>query len=373
MFMSAAPRTLQSRVRVYARCCAAIGLFLFAPAQADADTRNDDCQMIAGPKHAALAIRNGETVLLDDRSEVRLQSIFAPRAPLATAPPTDRPGPNLVATGRGNQEEAGAFPSGIAWPAEHHAKRALQDLMVGRSVQLFFTTRARTDRYGTHTAQVFVIDGPERIWVQRRLIEQGHARVDPDSAPEPCTKKLLAAERSARRGRRGLWKRAPYAVRPAWKTRELLRYVRTFQIVEGRVKSVGDRRGRIYLNFGKRWSEDFTATVSRRARKRLERQGLDLKKLRGKRVHIRGWVEEWNGPAIRITKSSQIEVLTSRRSPRRRGANRLSRKSRPDTYDQSPRQRQTDPSLEARNGPPQQDVRSPRPQGTSGSSELTEI
>ncbi len=65
----------------------------------------------------------------------------------------------------------------------------------------------------------------------------------------------------------------------------------------------------IYVNFGRRWSEDFTATVLRRNERSLTASGLKLRSLGGRTVRVRGVVEERGGPWIEITRPEQIEIL----------------------------------------------------------------
>jgi hypothetical protein len=57
-----------------------------------------------------------------------------------------------------------------------------------------------------------------------------------------------------------------------------------FALVEGRVLSVRESGATIYVNFGRRWTEDFTVTIL-----------------------VRGWIEERGGPWIEATRPEQIE------------------------------------------------------------------
>ena len=47
----------------------------------------------------------------------------------------------------------------------------------------------------------------------------------------------------------------------------------------------------IYLNFGWHWSQDFAVTVLKRNERNFAAPGLDLKKLTGRRVRVRGFIE----------------------------------------------------------------------------------
>ena len=49
-----------------------------------------------------------------------------------------------------------------------------------------------------------------------------------------------------------------------------------FTLVEGQVLSVRESGGTIYVNFGRRWSEDFTVTVLKRNERMFAAAGLDV-------------------------------------------------------------------------------------------------
>jgi hypothetical protein len=81
-----------------------------------------------------------------------------------------------------------------------------------------------------------------------------------------------------------------------------------FALVEGQVLSVRESRGTIYVNFGCRWSEDFTLTVLKRNERAFAAAGVNLKKLSGRRIRVRGFVEERGGPWIEATRPEQLEL-----------------------------------------------------------------
>lgn len=233
--------------------------------------------------HTAVAVLDGETLRLEDGSEVRLAGVLAPRAPDLAADPLD-------------------------WPPARAARDALAVLVVGRPLAI--ATGARSpDRYGRLRAQVMIVEPSGTVWVQGRLVAMGHARVDALDPNRSCVGALLALEAEARTSGRGLWANLAYAPRRADRPIELLRLRHAYHLVEGRVAHVGVGRNRVYIGFGRRWIYDFTALVSGRDRARLEKAGIDLAGLEGKRVRLRGWIELWNGPLIRLTAPGQIEFI----------------------------------------------------------------
>ena len=82
-----------------------------------------------------------------------------------------------------------------------------------------------------------------------------------------------------------------------------------FALVEGRIRSIGERRERTYLNFGADWNTDLTITIPKRTWQTMRERGLTAALLRGRRVRARGMVEEWRGPAITIMAPEMLEIL----------------------------------------------------------------
>ena len=99
---------------------------------------------------------DGDTVILDDRSQVRLVGLQAPKLPL----------------GRPN------FPK---WPLADEAREALLALALGRRVTLAFGGR-RIDRYGRHLAHLYRSDG---LWIFLAF-----PAADPISYDSPVTRLL---------------------------------------------------------------------------------------------------------------------------------------------------------------------------------------
>ena len=73
--------------------------------------------------------------------------------------------------------------------------------------------------------------------------------------------------------------------------------------------SVRESGGVIYVNFGRRWTEDFTVTISKRNERFFVAQGIAPKTLQGRHVRVRGVVEKRGGPWIEAIRPEQIELL----------------------------------------------------------------
>lgn len=199
--------------------------------------------------------------------------------------------------------------SGIDIPASRAADvvAELGRLILAKSVVLKGTSAA--DRYGRLAAQVFVgSEGLERS-VQHDMVSGGLARVAARVGDGACAAELLALERAARAARHGIWADPQHAVHRAQEPAAILAERGRFALVEGTVLSVRESGGTIYVNFGRRWSEDFTATIAKRSERMFAAAGMEPKRLERRRVRVRGVIEERGGPWIEVTEPAQIEVL----------------------------------------------------------------
>lgn len=260
------------------------------------ETERAQCTLKAGDTHTVVAIVDAQTLELDDGSHVRLAGIVAPIPP--------------------------AFlTAGAIWRPEAQAIAGLKQLLLGEPVELAYAT-AHNDRWGRRLAHVFRADAAGREWVQGWLLRHGHARVDPLPDSLACIGELLAHERQGMQADRGLWANPAYRIRWADAPQRLMRLRNTFQLIEGSVRKVAVTRGRVYVNFGDDWRNDFTAAASRQSPAFGKETLAQLQQLEGKRVRIRGWIERRNGPYVELFHPLQIEVLDGEQSPASTGVAR---------------------------------------------------
>jgi endonuclease YncB( thermonuclease family) len=161
------------------------------------------------------------------------------------------------------------------------------------------------DRYGRLPALVFV-NGSETP-LQYDLLRAGLVRFAGPAAAT-CRAALLAQERTARAAKVGLWGNPVYDIRQAENPAAMGAERGRFVLVQGKVLSVRDSGGTIYVNFGRRWSEDFTATIPRRLAPLFAQAGLPPQGLSGRTVRLRGVLEERGGPWIELARPDQIEL-----------------------------------------------------------------
>ena len=172
-------------------------------------------------------------------------------------------------------------------------------------------TVPQTDRYGRLHAHAFVSENGAERWVQGDLVGRGLALVSSRTGDPACAKALLAKEQSARAAKLGLWGEPVYVMGKAEDPAGVLQSRGRLALVEGMVVSVRESGGTIYVNFGRRWSEDFTVTIAKRNERVFSAAGLEPKSLGGKRVRVRGWIEERGGPWVEAARPEQIEVLAN--------------------------------------------------------------
>ena len=238
------------------------------------------CRLEAVGTAKVAAVRDGRTLALADGREARLAAIEVP------------------------------LPYGVeaaAPTAAQAAKSALENLAAGREVTLKRLGPAE-DRYGRLMVHAFVTqDGAERS-LQQILLAGGHARVAARVGDRACAAELLAAERAARAAKLGLWADPAYGPRQAEEAAALLDQRGRFTVVEGKVLSVREAGSTIYLNFGRRWSRDFTVTILKRNARIFTAAGIEPKQLEGRRIRVRGWIERRGGPIVEAARPEQIEL-----------------------------------------------------------------
>lgn len=248
----------------------ALACALVAVAAADATAGGmAGCNPEAAGPAAVRSVADGRTLTLTDGRDVRLAGIEVP-----------------------DEQDAAA-------------RAALEKLVPGPDVRLL-KMGPDTDRYGRFVGG---IAGPDGKPIQLELLNKGHALVAGQGGHAGCAAAFLSAEKTARSAGAGLWGTAYYAAKDAGDPKAILALRGRFAVVEGNVLSVRESGGTIYVNFGRRWTEDFTVTALKRSERTFADAGLPLKKLEGRRVRIRGTVEERGGPWIEAMHPAQIEVV----------------------------------------------------------------
>lgn len=262
------PSILRFRLSEFTGCASAVAMIVAAslccfPALA--------CNLAAQGEGRVAAIIDGRTLRLDDGREVRLAGL------------------ELVASA----------------PERRRAADALAALLDGASVTLRGSHDA-PDRYGRQSALVYN-DGSDTP-VQAALLEQGMAIMAP-SIDATCLPQLRAAEQSARQAWRGIWGGVA-ALKNTERPGDILAAIGQLGVVEGKVLSVRQAGSITYVNFGRRWTEDFALTISKQAAAAFEDAKIPLKSLENRKIRVRGWIGQRGGPRIEVLKVEQVDVLS---------------------------------------------------------------
>jgi endonuclease YncB( thermonuclease family) len=237
------------------------------------------CALSAGGTATVAAVVDGDTLSLADGRVLRLAGIEAPKPFLV------RPGADVAALAEASRHEL-----------ERLAGGARLELRLGAE---------RYDRHGRMLAEVRLGDGSS---LQEALVAGGFARVRPPAGNTSCLGPLLLLEQEARRRKFGLWRSPEFGVIRA-DDPSLIERKGLYVFVEGRVVSVGRGNRLDFLNFGRNWRRDFTAMVGVPVSALMAENGLAISTLSGRRVLVRGVVEEGGGPAMRLSDPSEIEIL----------------------------------------------------------------
>ena len=262
-------RTMTSATRTFRRACSGL-LALVAFAAVATSARAAPCGFEAQGEGHVAGIIDGKSFRLSDGREIRL---------------------------------AGIEPAGAS-KAERAA--ALAAVLKDKDVSLRWPDDA-PDRYGRQSALVFL--PPSGSLVQALLLSEGRAFVSTEVTDKDCAATLSAAEAEARTAKKGTWG-SPTVIKNAESADDILTGIGRFMLVEGKVLSVRQAGATTYLNFGRRWTRDFAATISRRNMTAVESAGMALKSLENRRVRVRGWVEARPSPRIEVVRGGQIEVLS---------------------------------------------------------------
>lgn len=189
-------------------------------------------------------------------------------------------------------------------PAAASRARAWLASLTGETVEV--TRVDAPDRWGRTEARL-VLPGSGPVDAAELLVGEGLAIVDAGTRGALCRPGLLAVESASRAARTGLWREtAPLA---ADDLAALGGRTGSFAIVEGRILSVGVRRERTYLNFGRDFARDFSVTFPKRSWTALAVTGVSAATLRGHRVRVRGILEMRRAPGMEVVAVDMLEIL----------------------------------------------------------------
>jgi endonuclease YncB( thermonuclease family) len=196
------------------------------------------------------------------------------------------------------------------------ARDKLAQWLEGREVAVRALAE-KPNRFGRIPARLFAAppiaslsgSAGAEIGIAEAILDAGLARYRPDAAAHPCREALLAAEAEARSAKIGLWVDPYYAVLPAGERDAFAKVRSGMVLVEGTVASLGETAARFYLNFGPRRGSDFAITLPKRDANALEKAGLKVHDLVGKRLRVRGLLDATFGPQMELSDPDGLELI----------------------------------------------------------------
>jgi hypothetical protein len=117
---------------------------------------------------------------------------------------------------------------------------------------------------------------------------------------------MLKAEETARKETAGLWKETAFSVLTP---ETVSTAMNNWAVVEGKIIKTGASNNIVFLNFGDDWRKDFTIGIEGEVRRQLAKNNVAPIEIAGKHVRVHGWVEDYNGPYIKLSNAVWLEVL----------------------------------------------------------------
>jgi len=157
-----------------------------------------------------------------------------------------------------------------------------------------------SDRYGRLVAEARLDDRAETL--QEIMLRAGTAFVFSGEA-RPAQASWYEAERKAHHEKRGIWK-SPSDI-PA-KTAQA--HVGTYAFLTGTVTKAERLKNKVFLSFGAPDRPAFTIEIPAKFLRLFRKRGADALTLEGKKIRVRGWIEQKDAPTITLTDDRQLEI-----------------------------------------------------------------
>ena len=172
-----------------------------------------------------------------------------------------------------------------------------------------------TNRMGHRLGHI--VRAKDQLWAQGVLLGRGYARLRTTRGHSQPILKLRHAQNVAIHHGYGLWgasddnkergNKEGYRILSPEMAGE---YLHSYQIIEGKIASISSVRNVIYLNFGANWREDFTVSIPANLRQDVQNfLRSDPLQWQGKYLRVHGWIEDYNGPYVKIDHPERLELV----------------------------------------------------------------
>lgn len=190
-----------------------------------------------------------------------------------------------------------------------NAHQFLKNNFLNKEIYYFSSGRLK-DKYDRFIVQLFYKEDNKLKWLQETLVKKGLGVAMALPTNWQCMHELLEIENLTR-----VATKKDHAINlgfPIVKADNIKKLNKkpqgSFQIVKGQVQSIHRTAQNTYINFSHNWRKDFSIVVSNHLLKQKKRPWPKLKTLKGKTIIVRGWLDHYNGPIIRVETREMIEI-----------------------------------------------------------------
>jgi len=181
------------------------------------------------------------------------------------------------------------------------AEKLLRTRLLDKNV-LVTLGKGKFNRYQEYIAHIHDERGRS---VQEELLKNGFAYVYIVDDSELLVNELYNAEKVAIASHAGIWKRK---VLTSLEIKDKTYALKNkFVVIEGKIHNVYEGRKNTYINFEEDWQTDFSISIEKQDTQKFEE--LDFNTLIGKNIRVRGFLESYNGPFIKVSHKGQLQVL----------------------------------------------------------------
>ncbi len=117
---------------------------------------------------------------------------------------------------------------------------------------------------------------------------------------------IFNAEQKARNSKKGIWQHTN-TLKSSAIINDYKEDLGEFAIVEGKPKHIYISKKNTFINFGDDWKTDFSIEFENKLLKKST--DFSAKDLIGKTIRVRGWLEDYNGPFMKIFTVANVEII----------------------------------------------------------------
>jgi len=173
-----------------------------------------------------------------------------------------------------------------------------------------YSESAQDDRYGrAYVVASYKKSDGSTSSIQEDVISSGKSLIYISKENTKFVKDLEKLEASAKDSKQGLWNSYNVATPD-----NVVQYIHTYQIVEGKILDAHESDKYVFLNFGEDWKTDFTIRIDKKYWQKISNDYYNINKsedLNGAEVRVRGFIEDTNGPMINLRYKEQMLIVKS--------------------------------------------------------------